>query len=110
VHLVRIIWSATHTVFCAVEDNEPGIDPKNIPRLFEDGGIAPICRSLIESHGGRISQPLWRLRGLALFAREQRMSQAERVTINDTESTEPHFVLRHDRSPLWVKMRNTQPE
>jgi signal transduction histidine kinase len=47
-----------------VEDNGPGISDSNLPRLFEsffttkDGGMGmglPICRSIIEAHGGRIS-------------------------------------------------------
>jgi C4-dicarboxylate-specific signal transduction histidine kinase len=51
-------------VVCAIEDSGPGIPADHFGRLFEsffttkDGGMGmglPICRSIIEAHGGRIS-------------------------------------------------------
>jgi len=50
-------------VRCTVEDSGPGVSPDHLTRLFEsffttkDGGMGmglPICRSIIEAHGGRI--------------------------------------------------------
>jgi len=50
-------------VVCAIEDSGPGIPADHFGRLFEsffttkDGGMGmglPICRSIIEAHGGRI--------------------------------------------------------
>lgn len=52
------------TLCCAVEDNGPGIADEHVGRLFEsffttkDSGMGmglPICRSIIEAHGGRIA-------------------------------------------------------
>ena len=61
--LVRTTLSDPDMVCCAIEDSGPGIDPRNLPRLFEsffttkDTGMGmglPICQSIIEAHEGRI--------------------------------------------------------
>ncbi|MGE3650089.1 MAG: PAS domain S-box protein [Reyranellaceae bacterium] len=53
-----------NAVVCAVEDTGPGIPAADFSRLFEsffttkEGGMGmglPICRSIIEAHGGRIT-------------------------------------------------------
>jgi PAS domain S-box-containing protein len=55
--------NGTH-VMCSVEDSGPGIDAAGMARLFDsffttkEGGMGmglPICRSIIEAHGGRIT-------------------------------------------------------
>jgi PAS domain S-box-containing protein len=60
---VRTILSDPGTVCCSIEDSGPGIDPTHLSRLFEsffttkDTGMGmglPICRSIIEGHGGSI--------------------------------------------------------
>lgn len=52
------------TVYCAIEDSGPGVALDDLPRLFQsffttkDGGMGmglPICRSIIDAHGGRIA-------------------------------------------------------
>ena len=61
--LVRTTLSDPDMVCCAIEDSGPGIEPKNLPRLFEsffttkDTGMGmglPICRSIVEAHEGHI--------------------------------------------------------
>jgi PAS domain S-box-containing protein len=60
--LIRTI-PAPETVCCNIEDSGPGIDPAHLPHLFDtffttkDTGMGmglPICRSIIEAHGGQI--------------------------------------------------------
>ncbi|AMA56292.1 PAS domain-containing sensor histidine kinase [Bradyrhizobium sp. CCGE-LA001] len=64
----RIIIATTSpeesTICCSVEDNGPGIDTEHVGRLFDsffttkESGMGmglPICRSIVESHGGRIN-------------------------------------------------------
>ena len=50
-------------ILIAVHDSGPGIDPENLPRVFEpfyttkDSGLGmglAICRSIISAHGGRL--------------------------------------------------------
>jgi PAS domain S-box-containing protein len=52
------------SVYCATEDSGPGIEPDDLNRLFQsfyttkESGMGmglPICRSIIETHGGRIA-------------------------------------------------------
>ena len=62
-------------VLITVEDSGPGIDPKNLERIFEpfyttkpDGmgmGLS-ICRSIVEEHGGQLFATPGRARGLAM--------------------------------------------
>ncbi len=62
--VIRTAVSVTGEVNCTIEDSGPGIPPEVMPRLFEsffttkDGGMGmglPICRSIIEANGGRIT-------------------------------------------------------
>jgi signal transduction histidine kinase len=62
-------------VSLTVEDCGPGIDPKNIERIFEPlyttksqgmGMGLSICRSIVEAHGGRLIAEPGRLHGLVL--------------------------------------------
>jgi len=52
------------TLRCAVEDSGPGIVPEHFDQLFDSffttkqdgmGMGLPICRSIIEAHGGQIA-------------------------------------------------------
>jgi PAS domain S-box-containing protein len=61
--IVRTTSTNGKDVMCSVEDSGPGIDSAGLARLFEsffttkEGGMGmglPICRSIIEAHGGRI--------------------------------------------------------
>jgi signal transduction histidine kinase len=60
---VRTMRSAPEMLCCSIEDSGPGIDPTNLPRLFDsffttkDTGMGmglAICRSIIEAHDGTI--------------------------------------------------------
>jgi signal transduction histidine kinase len=62
--IVRTIVPDPAILRCTVEDGGPGVEPQHLARLFEsffttkDGGMGmglPICRSVIEAHGGRIA-------------------------------------------------------
>jgi C4-dicarboxylate-specific signal transduction histidine kinase len=62
--IIRTTASDDATMVCSIEDNGPGIDAVGLARLFDsffttkEGGMGmglPICRSIIEAHGGRIS-------------------------------------------------------
>jgi PAS domain S-box-containing protein len=60
---IRTGMDGRDTLRCSVEDSGPGIEPDHLVRLFDSffttkqGGMGmglPICRSIIEAHGGRI--------------------------------------------------------
>jgi C4-dicarboxylate-specific signal transduction histidine kinase len=62
-------------ILITVEDSGPGVESKNIERMFEPfyttkpegmGMRLAICRSIIEAHGGRLSAAAGRLGGLAM--------------------------------------------
>jgi len=63
-------------VTCFVEDSGPGLDESNMQRVFESffttkvngmGMGLPICRSIIEMHGGEISADNASVHGGARF-------------------------------------------
>jgi len=65
------------TLMCTLEDNGPGINPEHLPRLFDsffttkEAGMGmglSICRSIIESHGGRITVDNQATQGGARFS------------------------------------------
>jgi PAS domain S-box-containing protein len=60
---IRTVRPDVRTVGCTIEDSGPGIDPTHLPRLFDsffttkDSGMGmglPICRSIVDAHGGQI--------------------------------------------------------
>jgi PAS domain S-box-containing protein len=64
VRLTTAVTADHHNVTIEVEDTGPGISSETLPRLFESffttkstgmGMGLPICRSIIEAHGGGIS-------------------------------------------------------
>jgi PAS domain S-box-containing protein len=61
--LISTKQNETNDIVVAVSDSGPGIDPKNLDRVFEafyttkSSGVGmglSICRSIIEAHGGRL--------------------------------------------------------
>lgn len=61
---IRTVAADPATIVCTVEDSGPGIPPEHLPQLFEsffttkEGGLGmglPICQSIIDAHGGRIT-------------------------------------------------------
>ncbi|WP_316251794.1 sensor histidine kinase [Paraburkholderia sp. UCT31] len=61
---IRTTVRDASTLCCAIEDSGPGIAPEHVGRLFEsffttkENGMGlglPICRSILESHHGRIA-------------------------------------------------------
>ncbi|MGY4506212.1 PAS domain S-box-containing protein [Bradyrhizobium sp. GM24.11] len=61
--VISTVTQDATTLCCSVEDNGPGIAGEHVSRLFEsffttkESGMGmglPICRSIVEAHGGRI--------------------------------------------------------
>lgn len=61
--VISTVTQDATTLCCSVEDNGPGIAGEHVGRLFESffttketgmGMGLPICRSIVEAHGGRI--------------------------------------------------------
>jgi C4-dicarboxylate-specific signal transduction histidine kinase len=74
---IRTMSPDQATVRCCVEDSGPGIAPEHLPHLFDsffttkEGGMGmglSICRSIIESHGGRIEADNASIHGGARFS------------------------------------------
>lgn len=74
---IRTAMSDHSSLCCVVEDSGPGIRPEDLIRLFESffttkkGGMGmglPICRSIIEAHGGRIAADNESIHGGARFS------------------------------------------
>jgi C4-dicarboxylate-specific signal transduction histidine kinase len=74
---IRTMSPDRATVRCCVEDSGPGIAPEHLPHLFDsffttkEGGMGmglSICRSIIESHGGRIEADNGSIHGGARFS------------------------------------------
>ena len=62
--LIKTATSGLNSVSVAVQDTGPGLDPASMRRAFEDfyttkpdglGIGLPICRSIVEAHGGTLS-------------------------------------------------------
>jgi signal transduction histidine kinase len=60
---IRTRLDDPRTLTCTLEDSGPGIEPEHLDHLFDsffttkDAGMGlglPICRSIIEAHGGRL--------------------------------------------------------
>jgi len=73
---IRVATRDASNLYCEVEDSGPGVTHGDVDRLFEsffttkENGMGmglPICRSIIEAHGGRISTSNVSTRGGASF-------------------------------------------
>jgi len=62
--VITTVTQEATTLCCSVEDNGPGITSEHVGRLFEsffttkESGMGmglPICRSIVEAHGGRVN-------------------------------------------------------
>jgi len=74
--VISTVTQDAATVCCSVEDNGPGIAAEHAGRLFEsffttkESGMGmglPICRSIVEAHGGRIGAECSAAHGGARF-------------------------------------------
>ncbi len=75
--IIRTTLAETRIVRCSVEDSGPGIGSDHLARMFQsffttkEGGMGmglPICRSIIEAHGGRITADNDSVEGGARFS------------------------------------------